>query len=537
MWRYGNEPQFPVSRLRPVSCKKFGTSFAFPQSGGELLTRAQLCLFLLIFICMEGLDAAAQCSGTTVKDQTAAGCYSLTGLSTPTSFSISDQGAATYDTSGTGSGLTVGYAQVQANAGSTTAAGYLIISLKDNGVLVSEVTVPAVLPITSGRIYADNAGPGRTGIAMVNPNSTDAVVSFYFTPGSLFCDCPNPSVGSFTLPAHSQIASFVNEAPFNSLYIFNPAMGTLTFSSNVPIAVIALHGRTNERGEFLMTTLPVADLSEPASSDEAFIPQYAAGGGWATEVILVNKTDASIGGTIQFLGLGGTTTRYSIPPRNMFSTFTSGAGSATTVGAIRITPDAGTAAAAGLAIFSFSNGGVTVSEAGVPALRPGQSFRMFEIESGSYPGQLQTGLAIANPSSTDAAIVTLTLTNLAGDSTGMTSTLTLPPLGHTAAFMKQFPGLESIPYPFQGVVRISTTSPSGVAVIGLRGNYNELKDFLITTSMPVNEATPLSPVEPVFPHFADGNGYKTEFILFSGSAGLASSGNLQFFSQSGAPLN
>src|SRR5438445_81390 len=105
---------------------------------------------------MEGLDAAAQCSGTTVKDQTAAGCYSLTGLSTPTSFSISDQGAATYDTSGTGSGLTVGYARVQANAGSTAAAGYLIISLKDNGVLVSEVTVPAVLPITSGRIYADN---------------------------------------------------------------------------------------------------------------------------------------------------------------------------------------------------------------------------------------------------------------------------------------------------------------------------------------------------------------------------------------------
>jgi len=371
---------------------------------------------------------------------------------------------------------------------------------------------------------------------MVNPNSSDAAVSFYFTPGSVFCDCPNPSVGSFTLPAHSQIARFVNEAPFNAT--FAPAIGTMTFSSNVPVAVIALRGRTNERGEFLMTTLPVADLSEPASSDAVFIPQYADGGGWTTEVILVNKTDASISGTVQFLGSGGMTTRYSIAPRAMASMATSGAGSATTVGAIRITPDAGTAAAAGLSIFSFSNGGVTVSEAGAPVLRPGQSFRMFEIESGSYPGQLQTGLAIENPSSTDTATVTLELTNLAGDSTGMTSTLTVPPLGHTAAFMKQFPGLESIPYPFQGVVRISTTSSSGVAVIGLRGNYNELNDFLITTSLPVNEATPPSPVEALFPHFADGNGYRTEFILFSGwSAGQASSGSLQFFSQSGAPLN
>ena len=526
-----------MATLRQMSCKNFGTSFAFSQCGGGLLIRAQLCLVLLIFICMEGFDAAAQCGRPTVKNQTTAGCDSLTGLNTPTSFSISDQGAATYDTRGTGSGLTVGYARVQANAGSTTPAGYLIISLKENGVLVSEVTVPAVLPITSGRIYADNAGPGRTGIAMVNPNSTDAVVSFYFTPGFLFCDCPKPSVGSFILPAHSQIASFVNEAPFNALFIFNPAIGTLTFSSNVPIAVIALHGHTNERGKFLMTTLPVADLSEPASSAAVFIPQYADGGGWTTQVILINKSDASNSGTIQFLGSGGSTTRYSIAPRDMFRISTSGAGPATTVGAIRITPDAGTAAPAGLSIFSFSNGGVTVSEAGVPVLRSGQSFRMFEIEAGSYPGQLQTGLAIANPSSTDTAIVTLTLTNLAGDSTGLTSTLTLPPLGHTAAFMKQFPGFESIPHPFQGVVRISTNSPSGVAVIGLRGNYNELKDFLITTSMPVNEATPLSPVQAVFPHLADGNGYSTEFILFSGSAGPASSGNLQFFSQSGAPLN
>jgi hypothetical protein len=119
----------------------------------------------------------------------------------------------------------------------------------------------------------------------------------------------------------------------------------------------------------------------------------------------------------------------------------------------------------------------------------------------------------------------------------MTSTFTIPPLGHTAAFVKQFPGFESMPYPFRGVLRISTTSSSGIAVIGLRVEYNALAESLITTSMPVNEAAAPSPAVALFPHFVDGGGYTTEFILFSGSAGQTSSGTLQFFTPSGAPLN
>jgi hypothetical protein len=311
----------------------------------------------------------------------------------------------------------------------------------------------------------------------------------------------------------------------------------MTFTSNVPIGVIALRGFTNERGEFLMTTLPVADLSEPASSDAVFIPHYADGGGWTTEVILINETDASISGVVQFTGSGGTTTSYSIAPRAMQSIVTPGTGSATTVGSVRITPDAGSAAAAGLSIFSFSNGSATLSVAGVPVLSPGQAFRMFEIDAGSYPGQLQTGLALTNPSSTDPATVTLELSNSAGGSTGMTSTFTIPPLGHTAAFVKQFPGFESIPYPFRGVLRISTTSSSGIALIGLRVENNALGDFLITSSMPVNETAAPSSAVALFPDFVNGGGYTTEFILFGGSAGQTSSGTLQFFTQSGVPLN
>jgi hypothetical protein len=69
--------------------------------------------------------------------------------------------------------------------------------------------------------------------------------------------------------------------------------------------------------------------------------------------------------------------------------------------------------------------------------------------------------------------------------------------------------------------------------IGPPGKINERNDFLITTIPSVNEAEPLSTVPLYFPYWADGGGYTTQFVLFSGRTGQSSSGTLQLFSQSG----
>ena len=63
--------------------------------------------------------------------------------------------------------------------------------------------------------------------------------------------------------------------------------GTFTFTADLPVAVIALRGFVNERSEFLMTTLPVAPLTA-GPADTVYFPHFAAGGGWTTQVILVN---------------------------------------------------------------------------------------------------------------------------------------------------------------------------------------------------------------------------------------------------------
>jgi hypothetical protein len=216
---------------------------------------------------------------------------------------------------------------------------------------------------------------------------------------------------------------------------------------------------------------------------------------------------------------------------------TSGNGSSILSGSVRVTPDAGNTAPSGLAIFSFHKDGITVAEAGVPAIHAGTAFRLYAQVLGDFAGgaigSIQTGLAVANTSANDAT-VTVTLSRLDGTSTGLAGTLSVPANGQTAVFLNQIKGLNSLQVPFEGILRLS--SNAAISVVGLRGRYNERKDFLITTTPPVNELAAPSTGPLFFPHIADGGGYTTQFILFSGQPGQSSSGTIQFFSQSGGAL-
>src|SRR6185369_3671508 len=109
--------------------------------------------------------------------------------------------------------------------------------------------------VKTGRIYAEVRGPVNTGLAITNPNDQEASISFKFV------DEEGRVVGTdlLKIPPNGQIARFLTEAPFLRTGI----IGTLTFSSDLPVAVLALRGLTNERAEFLMTTTPIANLDTP----------------------------------------------------------------------------------------------------------------------------------------------------------------------------------------------------------------------------------------------------------------------------------
>jgi hypothetical protein len=473
--------------------------------------------------------------------------------SPPTSsipYLVSDLGGVSMITAGSAGAIDQGYAVIQPDSGTTTPSGLAIFGFRQNGILVSEAGVPATLPVLTGRIYAEVNGPVNTGVAIANPNGQTATITFYFTDQN----GTNLGSGSTTVVGGGQISAFLNQPPFNGGSSFS---GTFTFTSDVPVGVVALRGFTNERSEFLLTTLPVSAVAT-TDSGTSYMPEFADGGGWVTQIELVNPTDGTINGTVQFFGQGSATTpaqpatvtiagqsgntfNYTIPPRSSRRFQTAGSGSSTVVGSARITPSMNNKAPSGLAIFSFNNAGVRVSEAGVPASQTGLAFRMYAEASDASAGSIQTDVAIANPANTTAA-VTFTLSTLAGDSTGLTGSAAVPANGQISLSLNQIRGFEALQTPFQGVLRISTTSPSGVSVIGVRGRYNERSDFLVTTTPPVNEAAPpvLSPL--VIPQLADGGGYTSQFIVFRGSLNQTAGnqwtfGSLQFFDQAGMPLN
>jgi len=406
--------------------------------------------------------------------------------------------------------------------------------------------------MNAGRIFAEIGSGVNTGVAVANPNAQPVTLTFYATSS----DGTNFNAGFTVIPANAQIAAFLDQTPFIAPGTIPASLTnarTFTFSSSLPVSIVALRGRTNEREEFLLTTLPVTEINSTKQSPLIF-PHFADGEGWTTQVNLVNQFDETLTGTIQFFSKGSATSSgqvtaitangttatsfdYTIAPRSSFKLATGGLDTVVNSGSVRVLPSGGMQAPSGLVVFSYRNAGVTVAESGVPALPSASTFRLYAEASGDFNaaavGSIQTGFAIANPSFSPAS-VSFELTTLDGTSTGLTGSAVVPANGQIAMFLNQIDGFQSLPQSFRGLLRVSG---SGIFVVGLRGRYNQRQDFLITTTSPVDEASLLTGAEYVFPHLADGGGYTTQFILYSGIANQTSSGSVRFFGQLGQPLN
>jgi len=452
-------------------------------------------------------------------------------------FAIPNNGGTSFTTDGAGSSLRVGSARIESLAGSPS--GIAIFGYRQGANLVSEASVPAAPLMTSALIYVEVASPIDTGIAITNPNNTAVTITFSYNDSYRGYFFPT-DFGELTIPPRGQIAAFIGQLPFG---LTGTRFGTVELSSPEPIGVIALRGFTNERSEFLVTTLPVMDLSARGSRDPSYIAHFAVDGGWRTQVVLVNSSSDAVAGTIEFrdrLGAPASFTfsgtqhssiAYSIPAKNAFTVnLPSVATSETRAGSLRVTLSSGISTPTALAVFSYKNNNVTVSEAGLVGNR-GSRFRTYVEASGvsGTNGSIQSGLAITNDGSTTAT-VTLELRRLDGTLFGST-TVTVPGNGQIAKFLNElFP---SVTGSLQGVLRITTSDTIGV--VGLRTRYNERNDFLITTVPAADEQATVPSTGIVFPHIADSGGYTTQFILY-GATGTAITGNLVTMAPGGVPL-
>ncbi len=462
--------------------------------------------------------------------------------------------AISRSTAGIGSSTQVGYAAATVASG-TSPYGVAVFSFRQNGVVVSEAAVPASPPTTSARIFVDYrsavpAVPGRsdagwvdinTGLAIVNRGAATANVTY-----TLRSKTGTPiATGHGKLAGGAHFARFVHQLKevvpdFNIPGDFSTTtqFGSLDVASDQPLSVLALRLTINQRNQTLLTSTPVADTTKPLGNQPLYFPQYVDGGGYLTTLILLNTSATPETGKLFLFDDGGaplvvnqvggtrdSTFSYSIQPGGAFVFETDGSPVDANAGSVQLIPDTGTPSPVGTGVFSFLQGGIRVTESGIPSASPTTHARIYIDQSGGHG----TGLAIASPGNSAVSVILKAFNTDGTTPAGTGAEVTLNGSGHTARFVSEL--IPDLPANFRGVLDISSLSP--FVALTLRSLNNSRGDFLLTT-FPIADARQPAPEPIVFPQIADGGGYTTEFIFLSpsGTSGLT----LGFYGEDGAAL-
>ena len=445
---------------------------------------------------------------------------------------LNSTGTATTTTPGTSPVVSAGYATAILNSG-TAPFATAVFGLSQNGVVVSEAGVPASSPIQNARLFIDYrtsvaAGSGtvdvNTGVAIANANGGAASLTFILRDQN----GQTITTGHGTLQPNAHRAKFVNElkdiAPDFAVPTNFPTtilFGSLEIDSSQPLSVLGLRLTVNQRGETLLTSTSVADLSKTPVASDFYFPQFVDGGGYSTSIILSNTSGATETGTISIMDdnggpltvgqVGGSSVSsfpYSIPAGGVFVFQSDGSPTTIRTGWVRVAPDSSTSPPAGLGIFSVTAEGILVTQSGIPSALPTLHARIYVDMSNGH----DSGIALANPGNSPIKVAIQTFRG-DGTTTASASGINIAGNGHTAAFVDQL--VAGLPNGFTGLADFTSATP--FVLLTLRTLTNARGDFLLTT-FPAPDVTTPAPAPIVFPQVADGGGFTTEFIFIPANA-------------------
>ena len=149
---------------------------------------------------------------------------------------------------------------------------------------------------TTARISLDNVGR-QSGVAIANRGTVSADVVFILQDRF---GVEQDRVTE-TVPAGGHLARMAQEL-FPTLEL--GFSGLIEIQSPVPVAPITLQLTFNTRGELVMTTLPVADLTQATTTSLLVFPHIVIGSGFETRLVFLNGEAAGVG--IEFFASNGT---------------------------------------------------------------------------------------------------------------------------------------------------------------------------------------------------------------------------------------
>lgn len=209
-------------------------------------------------------------------------------------------GATTGTTTTTGSSTSGTTVTTGSATGGTVTTGLVVFETFGLRNHDNDATQAGVLPpdlTTNALLFGDSDGRlGKNlGVAIVNPNSTNVNVNLTLRKK----DGTTAATGTLNVPSHQQVAKMVTDLFATPSAVPVGFAGTLVITSagtsSLPISVMGLRFRGANFSTIPVTNLagdagPLPNITEDAGGPGAvLLPQFAAGGGWATELVLVNS--------------------------------------------------------------------------------------------------------------------------------------------------------------------------------------------------------------------------------------------------------
>jgi hypothetical protein len=212
------------------------------------------------------------------------------------SYSIQPNGAFVFQTDSSQKDTKTGWAELIPDGGTRTPIAAGLFEYSPGGVLVTESGIPSTGSTNYVRIFVDTTSGHDTGFGIGNPGSAPLNVTLTaYQMDGLTAVGAGPA--RLLLETKGHTAAFVGQLLSGLPSGFR---GVLDLKSETPFAALTIRSLVNERGDYLITTFPVADMNRSAPSPIVF-PQIADGGGYVTEIILLGSEQACQT-TIKFYG-------------------------------------------------------------------------------------------------------------------------------------------------------------------------------------------------------------------------------------------
>ncbi len=192
-----------------------------------------------------------------------------------------------------------GFAIVKADQGAKIPWAAAIVSIRKDSLLLSQTTIATRAPVqvawlpveTMPDLIRHGETPSQMSFAVANATHTPALLRF-----TLF-DADGKEQGRY-----EQILPIGNQRDWSLADLFNveKIRGSVRIWSDVPIAISDKRITTSLRGEPVESELGYFDTATLNGTQAAEFPAILDGAGIATEIVLINPTEAEIKGQIQF---------------------------------------------------------------------------------------------------------------------------------------------------------------------------------------------------------------------------------------------